>query len=73
MPTDNDMYACGGVEFGLSSAIALRAGYRSGRDIGSGLSAGLGFRLDRVGIDYAYVPYAELGDTHRFSLQIQLD
>ena len=73
VPNDNDIYACGGVEFGVSEAIALRAGYHSGRDIGSGLSAGLGLNLEQIGVDYAYVPYAELGDTHRFSVRIYFD
>lgn len=69
-PNDNETYFCTGMEFLLSQNFALRAGYRSNRDVGSGISAGMGFNLDKVVVDYAYVPYAELGDTHRVSLGI---
>jgi len=69
-PNDNETYFCAGMEFPLSQNFALRAGYRSNRDVGSGISAGMGFNFDKVVVDYAYVPYAELGDTHRVSLGI---
>ena len=69
-PNDNNVYLCVGMELPLSHTFTLRAGYRSNKDIGSGISAGMGFKLDKVALDYAYAPYGELGDTHRFSLGI---
>jgi len=51
-------------------AVALRAGYRTGRDVGLGWTAGLGFKTGTFGLDYAYAPYGDLGNTHRISLGI---
>jgi hypothetical protein len=52
--------------------MTLRAGYRFGYDTASlggtvGLSAGFGFKIWDVDMDYAFVPFGELGDTHRVS------
>jgi len=70
LPNDNDAYFCLGLEWNLMKAFALRAGYRTGRDEGSGLSAGLGFKVGKFAFDYAFIPYGDLGDTHRVSLKI---
>jgi hypothetical protein len=68
---DNKFYAAIGGEYWLVEQLALRGGYRFGYDasLGSnvGLSAGLGFRIWSVGLDYAFVPFGELGDTHRIT------
>jgi len=59
-----------GFEWWPVSAFALRAGYQSGRNTnaGSGAAVGAGFRVVGLSIDYAFVPYGDLGDTHRVSL-----
>jgi len=67
-PNDNDSYYAAGIEYPLSSFFTLRAGYRTGKDAGEGYSAGLGFNLSSVSLDYAYVPYGDLGNSHRVSL-----
>lgn len=67
-PQDNDVYWCLGAEWWIQDTIALRAGYKTNQDIGPGWSAGLGFIFQRTRLDYAYVPYGDLGDTHRISL-----
>ncbi|OGS06003.1 MAG: hypothetical protein A2204_07700 [Elusimicrobia bacterium RIFOXYA1_FULL_47_7] len=69
---DNKFYASLGGEYWVISKLALRAGYRYGYDtsnLGSivGLGAGIGFRIWSVGLDYAFLPFGELGDTHRVS------
>ena len=66
-PTDNKLYFCGGVEWWIKDIIALRAGYKSNEDIGTDLTIGIGFKKDKIQFDYAYVPYGELGSTHRVS------
>lgn len=71
-PNDNDAYFCTGLEFSLSRSFFLRTGYRSGKDEGSGISAGLGLNFKETSLDWAYVPYGELGDTHRISLSLTL-
>lgn len=54
------------------SVLMLRAGYKSTTvndlDTLSGLSAGFGISSSNLGIDYAWVPYWELGSTHRLSV-----
>jgi len=70
-----------GTEYWPFKIFALRAGYLTHfltsnlkfapRDdvLGKfyGLGAGFGFRLGDIGIDYAFVPYGDLGNTHRIS------
>ena len=67
-PQDNDLYWCVGAEWWMREIIALRAGYKTNQDIAEGWSAGLGFKFQRIHLDYAYVPYGDLGNTHRISL-----
>ncbi len=67
-PTDNDLYYGAGIEWWIMDGIALRAGYKTNQDIGEGLTAGLGFNKGKIRFDYAYVPYGELGNTHRVLL-----
>jgi len=67
-PTDNDLYYGAGIEWWIMDGIALRVGYKTNQDIGEGLTAGLGFSKGKIRFDYAYVPYGELGNTHRVLL-----
>lgn len=63
------------ISFGRN-AVALRLGYRTGSDLGTvaGMTTGVGVshRFDdfEAGLDYAFVPYGVLGDTHRISLNL---
>lgn len=58
------------------NGVALRAGYRAGAslDTVTNLTMGVGLyhKFDDfdAGLDYAYVPYGILGDTHRITLNI---
>lgn len=61
-----------GVEYMPVSILALRTGYQVGRSSDkleglTGVSAGMGFTIKKFIIDYAYVPFGNLGDTHRLS------
>ncbi len=75
--TDNDINISFGTEFILMKAIAFRAGYTyklNGQDIDNGLfglGAGIGYTIDRYQFDYAYVPYGDVGDTHRLSFGVK--
>lgn len=53
--------------------VFARAGYKTGRsaNAGPGLSAGLGLRTGDIGVDYAYSPFGDLGDTHRITLNFR--
>ncbi|MEK7475425.1 MAG: hypothetical protein AAB152_07280 [Candidatus Coatesbacteria bacterium] len=62
-----------GVEIAPHRMFAVRAGYKwRGAQPGlrglTGLTAGLGVRLGRLGIDYAYQPFGDLVTSHRFAL-----
>jgi len=66
---------CGGCEYWFHKMFAARAGinYRSERDWSFlyfpnfGVNCGLGFKLGKYELDYAFVPYGELSVTHRIS------
>ncbi len=51
-------------------AFYLRGGYRTGRsaNAGPGFSAGLGLRSGDLRVDYAFVPYGDLGNAHRLTI-----
>jgi hypothetical protein len=62
-----------GAEDTIQSTLALRIGYQDNlatTDISglAGLSAGLGLILGGLTVDYAFVPYGDLGDSNRISL-----
>lgn len=70
---DNVAYVQPGLEWEPVHAFALRTGYQFGReeDAGSGFAAGAGFRFFNMGLDYAFVPYGDLGNTHRVSFGVK--
>lgn len=74
-PNDNRPSFHIGGEVALLKAIIVRAGYQTGpQDISSlgvisGLSLGVGFRIEGVALDYAFAPYSQLGNTHRLALR----
>lgn len=68
---DNNVHLRFGLEYWLIDAFALRAGYRTDLDIGSGFSGGVGLKVLNYQIDYGFVPYGKLGDTHRISLSME--
>ncbi len=70
-----------GAEYLIMGILAPRVGYKITAEenrLGSGivgLTVGLGlchtFNDFGLGLDYAYVPYGDLGDTHRIALSIE--
>jgi hypothetical protein len=79
-PIDNVPNGHLGVEFVYKKIenieLAGRVGYKTSTisDLNalSGFSAGAGFLWKRMGVDYVWVPYGDLGNTHRISLTIKL-
>jgi tetratricopeptide (TPR) repeat protein len=59
------------VEYIAFNLLALRAGYRTNQDMGSGLRAGIGFVFSVVSIDYALSPFDELGNMHRLGISVK--
>ncbi|MBU0951298.1 MAG: PorV/PorQ family protein [Elusimicrobia bacterium] len=68
-----------GIEHWGANVLALRLGYKyfvdekntKALDSMSGLRAGLGIHINGIGFDYAYQPFAAVGDTHRVSFVIK--
>lgn len=58
-----------GLEYWSEDLLAVRGGWKSGYEVFD-FAVGLGFKLGGFLLDYAYVPYGDLGDTHRFSLTL---
>lgn len=59
---------CGGWEYVAFKMLALRAGYNGRNETDSGITAGGGIQFNNLSIDYAFVPYGDLGNAHRFSV-----
>lgn len=77
MPADNEMNAGFGCEYTYKKTENLifnaRSGFQTiGKDVSGfqGLTLGLGVRYLRYNFDYAFVPYGDLGSTHRMSVGI---
>ncbi|MBL0349416.1 MAG: PorV/PorQ family protein [Elusimicrobia bacterium] len=70
-PKDGDTEWSLGTEYRLRMAepwgVALRTGYNSRRaDVsgGEGFALGLGVKRNKMTVDYAYVPFGDIGSTH---------
>ncbi|MEW5693016.1 MAG: PorV/PorQ family protein [Candidatus Hydrogenedentota bacterium] len=69
-PNDGGTYAEVGGEYIFNDLFALRVGYNGQQEADAGLTLGGGFNFQNLSIDYAFVPYDELGDQHRVSLSL---
>ncbi|MCK5737753.1 PorV/PorQ family protein [bacterium] len=57
-----------GIEYTIFQTVAFRIGHDRGT-----MTAGAGFRLPRLNIDYAFMQHNQLGDTHRISMRLTLE
>jgi hypothetical protein len=48
--------------------MSLRLGFGTRNDAGPGITAGVGWALRDFDLDYAFVPYGDLGVSHRLSV-----
>lgn len=67
-PEDNNARINLGLEYIPTSNLAFRLGYNSQNDLDSGLTYGAGWTLKALQIDYAFIPYGKLDNSHRFSV-----
>jgi hypothetical protein len=67
MPKNQDVQIGVGGEVWVYKMLALRAGYKTGVDMGN-LSYGAGFKYSDFQLDYTYTDYEDLEATHRISL-----
>ncbi len=72
-PADGSVGVRMGGEYQFDNGIAVRGGYRTGTGLEflSGLSGGAGYNTAAYHLDYAFVPYGDVGSTHRVSLTIR--
>lgn len=69
-PRDHVSFISGGLEYWVREVLALRVGFRSQQDIGSGVRAGLGVKVHLWQLDYAFAGLGDLGQTHRVGLAL---
>lgn len=57
-----------GTEVSFGGVVPVRAGLTTKNTDGLGFSVGTGYSMNNLSFDYAYVPFKNLGNTHRFSI-----
>lgn len=63
-----------GLELTLLEHFSFRGGYSlEGQSLSSGFTGGFGVHFGILDLDYAFVPYGKLDNTHRFGLTLQLE
>lgn len=73
---DNDLTYHGGLEYNVTNFSALRAGYQitpsNTLDVDglTAFSGGVGLHFGLFTFDYAFIPFGDLGNTHRLSLSL---
>lgn len=68
LPRDNDTRLNTGIEYWVMDVLAARVGYSGALDdADDGLTLGVGFRYNDLRVDYAFLPFGDLGDAHRIS------
>ncbi|OGF44947.1 MAG: hypothetical protein A2452_08685 [Candidatus Firestonebacteria bacterium RIFOXYC2_FULL_39_67] len=74
IPFDNVIGFAAGTEFSVKVAdnvnLIGRAGYYSRSNLNN-ITFGAGVKIDNISVDYAFEPFGDLGDTHRFSFNMQ--
>lgn len=60
-----------GVEFQVKNILAFRTGYQTGLE-DKGIAGGFGVNFNRYHLNYGFTPFTNLGDTHRFSIGLDL-
>ncbi|MBU2531028.1 MAG: PorV/PorQ family protein, partial [Elusimicrobia bacterium] len=73
LPRDAQPYFNIGTECLFGEIFALRSGLISQKDLAvpTALSYGFGLQYNNYGLDYAFLPFGELGNTHRISMNFK--
>ncbi len=67
-PRHGDLTIHIGAEYVALKMAALRIGYNGRNEADSGITAGGGIRINNLFVDYTFVPFGDLGNSHRMSL-----
>jgi len=72
-PNDRPANLHAGVEYMFRNGFSLRGGYQTETDFDflSNLSGGLGYETESYNVDYAFVPFGDVGNTHRMSFTLR--
>ncbi len=68
VPADNTPFAALGLEYKIRKMVSIRLGYKGEKKTDQKVSYGFGFENPIFRLDYAFVPYDDLGNTHRISV-----
>lgn len=69
MVSGSGLYPVVGVEYKLMNKVSVRAGYKGTRALEQRFSYGIGFENPLFSLDYAFVPFGDIEDTHRVSVR----
>lgn len=67
MRNGESMYPAAGLEYRLLKIAAVRVGYKGSKNLDNKLTYGVGLENPLFKLDYAFVPFGNLGTTHRVS------
>lgn len=71
-PKNEDAYIATGLEYTLFRMLKLRVGYNGVSEfVGNGITYGMGLQFTQWNIDYALVPFGDLGNTNRISVGVR--
>jgi hypothetical protein len=79
LETERVAYWSLGAEYWVCPNLAVRGGYQFGHGADQlqsqtvGLGVGLGVKFNRFTMDYAFLPYGDLGNTHRVTLGLRFE
>ncbi len=79
LATERAGYWSLGAEYWISPNLAARGGYQFGQGVNElqstlvGMSLGVGLKISRFTMDYAFLPYGDLGNTHRITLGLRFE
>ena len=79
LETERVAYWSLGAEYWVCPNLAVRGGYQFGHGADQlqsefvGLGIGLGLKFSRFTMDYAFLPYGDLGNTHRVTLGLRFE
>ncbi len=76
---DNDATIHGGIEYKVNQVLQLRGGYQmtpgNSLDVAglTGITAGLGLNINKFSVDYGFIPFGDLGSSHKVSLLVHFN
>ena len=71
VPVDSDPYPVLAMEYKLMKMFAMRFGYKGNKNLDQKLTYGIGFETPVFRVDYAFVPFGDLGGAHRASVNFR--